>query len=49
MRPNAKDRNRAGDQHLTRDDAVALLYVGDIGHRLDLVLTGPALGREECV
>src|SRR5271166_4502004 len=47
MRPNAKDRDRAGDQHLTRYDALALLHAGDVGHRLDLVLAGPALWREE--
>src|ERR1039458_3211766 len=47
MRPNAKDRDRAGDQHLTRDDALALLYAGDFGHRLDLVLARPALWREK--
>src|ERR1039458_4760217 len=47
MRPKAKDRDRAGDQHLTRDDALALLYAGDVGHRLDLVLARPALWREE--
>jgi len=47
MRPNAKDRDRAGDQHLAREDALALLYAGDIGHRLDLVFTGPALWREQ--
>src|SRR5271157_3194462 len=49
MRPNAKDRDRAGDQHLARDDALALLYTGDIGHRLDLVLTRPTLWGEERV
>src|ERR1035441_5031423 len=49
MRPNAKDGDRAGNQHLARDDALALLYAGDVGHRLDLVLTGPALWREERV
>src|ERR1035438_2577615 len=47
MRPNAKDRDRAGDQHLARDDALALLDAGNIGHRLYLVLTGPALWREQ--
>ncbi len=47
MRPNAKDRDRAGDQHLARDDALALLHPGDVIHRLDLVLPRPALGREE--
>src|SRR5271166_4400321 len=47
MRPKAKDRDRAGDQHLTRGDALALLYAGDVGHRLDLVLARPALWREE--
>src|SRR5271166_589958 len=45
MRPNAKDRDRAGDQHLAREDALALLDAGDIGHRLDLVFAGPALWR----
>src|SRR5664280_2662960 len=49
MRPNAKDRDRAGDQHLAREDALALPYAGDIGHRFDLVLTGPAMWREERV
>src|SRR5271166_6299236 len=49
MRANAQDRDRAGDQHLTRDDALALLYAGDIGHRLDLVFAGPALWREQRV
>ena len=49
MRPNTKDRDRAGDQHLTRDDALALLYAGDVGHRLDVVLTRPALWREKRV
>src|ERR1017187_2188884 len=49
MRPNSKDRDCAGDQHLTRDDALALLYAGDIGHRLDLVVTRPALWREQRV
>src|ERR1019366_6397261 len=47
MRPKAKNRDRAGDQHLTRDDALALLHAGDVGHRLDLVLARPALWREE--
>jgi len=47
MRPNAKNRDRAGDQHLARDDALALLDAGDIGHRLDLVLTRPALWRKQ--
>src|SRR5208283_1713159 len=47
MRPNAMDRDRAGDQHLTRDDALALFYAGDIGHRLDLVFAGPALWRKQ--
>src|ERR1035438_9378467 len=32
-----------------RDDALALLYAGDIGHRFDLVLTRPALWREQRV
>src|SRR5271166_6780430 len=49
MRANAQDRDRAGDQHLTRDDALALLYAGDIGHRLDLVFARPALWREQRV
>src|SRR5271157_5363432 len=49
MRPNAKDRDRAGNQHLARNDALPLLYAGDIGHRLYLVLAGPALWREERV
>src|SRR5271167_856985 len=49
MRPNAKDRDRACNQHLTRDDALALLYAGDVGHRLDLVFARPALWREQRV
>src|SRR5208337_3475667 len=49
MRPNAKDGDRAGDQHLTRDDALALLYASDVGHRLDLVLARPALWRGQRV
>src|SRR5271165_5063700 len=47
MRPNANDRDRAGHQHLTRDDALALLYVSDVGHRLDFVLARPALWRKQ--
>jgi hypothetical protein len=47
MRPKTEDGDRAGDQHLARDDALALLHAGDIGHRLDLVLARPALWREE--
>src|SRR5664279_5175027 len=49
MRANAKDRDRAGDQHLAREDALALLYACDIGHRFDLVLTRPAPWREQRV
>src|SRR5208337_3169060 len=49
MRPNAKDRDRARDQHLTRDDALALLHAGDVGHRLDLVLARPTFWREHRV
>ena len=33
----------------TRDDALALLHAGDVGHRLDLVLARPALWREQRV
>ena len=49
MRQQTKDRDGTGDQHLARDDAITLLYTRDVAHGLDLVLTRPALGREQGV
>src|SRR6516225_9010734 len=49
MGPKAKDRDRAGDQHLARENALTLLYPRDVAHRLNLVLARPTLGRKERV
>ena len=47
MRPQADHDDRAGDQHLAREKAFALLHPGDVVHGLDLVLARPALRREQ--
>ena len=49
MRPNAKDRDRAGDQHLARENALTLLYPCDVAHGFDLVLARPVQGSAQSI
>jgi len=49
VRSQAKDRDGATDQHLPGKDALALFHPGDVAQGFDLVLTRPALGREQCI
>jgi len=49
VRPQGKNSDGASDQHLAREDALALLHPGDVADGFDLVLTRPTLRRKQFI
>jgi hypothetical protein len=49
MRPKTDDRDRAGHQNLSSDDALAAFDPGDIAHGFDTVFSSPSLWSEQSI